>query len=134
MCFRYGGIYLNGSVAGYTDDSGNFRIELPTRTERVTVRFVDEIFSAFYDKIQTVNFARGAYGTFYDTVIMPRRAQPVQIDSTQEITVSSSVLNLTLTIPANSIYNEDGTLYTVSAAYRKLNRRSKTHEIRMNHI
>ena len=125
---------MNGSIVGYTTEDGNFRIELPARSKRVTLRFVDDVFFAFYDKIQTVNFARGAYGTFYDTVIMPRRAQPVQIDSTQENTVNSSVLNLTLTIPANSIYSEDGTLYTVSAAYRKLNRRSKTHEIRMNHI
>ena len=117
MCFRYGGIYLNGSVAGYTDDSGNFRIELPTRTERVTVRFVDEIFSAFYDKIQTVNFARGADGTFYDTVIMPRRAQPVQIDSTQENTVASANLNLSLTIPANSIYTADGALFSVNGMW-----------------
>ena len=113
----YGSVYMNGSIVGYTAEDGNFRIELPARSERVTLRFVDDFFFELYDKIQTVNFARGAYGTFYDTVIMPRRAQPVQIDSTQENTVQSQNLNLSLTIPANSIYTADGALFSVNGMW-----------------
>ena len=113
----YGSVYMNGSIVGYTAEDGNFRIELPARSERVTLRFVDDFFFELYDKIQTVNFARGADGTFYDTVIMPRRAQPVQIDSTQENTVASANLNLSLTIPANSIYTADGALFSVNGMW-----------------
>ena len=111
--FSYGSIYLNGSIIGYTDENGHFRVELPDRSQRVTLRFADEIFVGFYDKIQTVNFARGASGTFYETVIMTRRAPPIVIDSTIENTIESSVLNLSIIIPPNSIYNADGTLFTV---------------------
>ena len=111
---RYVSIYKNGSVLGYTDKNGNFRIELPARTERVTLRFADDVFLMFYDKIQTVNFARGSSGTFYDTVLMSRRADPVQIDSTEESTVEAPNLNFTITIPANAIYNTDGSPYTVN--------------------
>ena len=112
---RYVSIYKNGSVLGYTDKNGNFRIELPARTERVTLRFADDVFLMFYDKIQTVNFARGSSGTFYDTVLMSRRAVPVQIDSTEESTVDAPNLNFTITVPANAIYNTDGSLYTVNS-------------------
>ena len=107
---RFGDILLNGTNVGLTDISGNFWIQIPYGTERVTLTFTDP-FGTFYDKIKSVNFPRGAAGIFYGVVSVAVRDTPVQFDTTVERTINSSLVDITL--PANAVYDANGELFTV---------------------
>ena len=117
--FSYGEIYVNGTYVDNTDEDGNFQLEFPFGTRRASIRLVDVFGGDFIEKTHTVNFAQGAYGIIYGTILLFRRPDPVTFDSTSnaeiDISSSDSGTNLgSLRIPENSIYDENGNLFTVS--------------------
>ena len=110
-------MYINGTLLDYTDETGNFQLELPFGTESVTIRFEDPFGGEFITKIYSKTFPEDASGIFYDTVYMQRLPEPITINSTEEnlinITTSSDNVVGTIIVPENAMYDENGDLYEV---------------------
>ena len=98
--------------------NGNFQLEFPYGTERVTLQFVDYA-DTLQDKTHIVTFEVGESGVIYEEVIMQRLPEPIIFDSREEsvIEIDTGGDEGTLgniTIPANSVYDADGNLYEVA--------------------
>ena len=118
MLFSFGEIYRNNTLLRYTGEFGNFDLEFPYGTERVTLRIVDANGGQFQTKIHTITFATGQYGVTVDTIPLVELPTPVVIDSTQENTIDVTTSDGTdigaVILPANSIYAADGNLFEVN--------------------
>ena len=116
-CFSYGTISRNGTLLDYTDEFGNFQLEFPFGTERVTLRIVDEFGETFQPKTHTVTFTTGQSGIVVETILLTELPVPVVIDTTEEnvLDVASGEGDeiAAVILPPNSIYDADGNLFEV---------------------
>ncbi|KAJ1085757.1 hypothetical protein NDU88_005882 [Pleurodeles waltl] len=76
---RFGQIFIGKENVGFTSYKGTFTLEVPPKTERLVVTFVDRM-QKFVDTIKVLPFDQRGGSVYHDIKVM-RKKEPVELDA-----------------------------------------------------
>ncbi|XP_045210951.2 cartilage intermediate layer protein 1-like [Mercenaria mercenaria] len=110
-------VWINGDLMTSTNYKGIYNVRFSKTTETVVIN-VKDTRSRYLDAIKIINIKSNLAGTLRVNMKLLKANVPVEIDSTVQNTVKAgtlvgdnSVPRLELSIPANSYYLPNGTIY-----------------------
>ena len=115
---KFGSVYVNGDMEGYTNEQGTFEFSIEPLLSQITINIQDNVFNDFLPAIKVIKFTDVMADVMKVEVKMVRAAYPIKINSSVENILhtgssgSSNVSNILLAVPANAFYFENGSQYS----------------------
>ncbi|CAJ0965550.1 unnamed protein product [Ranitomeya imitator] len=111
---RFGHIYMGNTRVSMTGYKGTFSIQVPAKTERLVLTFVDRL-QKFVNTTKVLPFNKKGGAVFHEVLLL-RKKEPVILDSmsTNQILLGDVENNdpiAELEIPPNSFYRQNGEIY-----------------------
>jgi hypothetical protein len=114
--FRHGLLYVHGEEVASTSSTGFFSFDVPKRIERIAITFQDSS-GKFMETVKVLTIPEGVTAGF--SIVIPLRPTPRPFNTTHglefDVGTDGEPPAASLSIPADSIMNDDGTPFVGTA-------------------